>query len=71
MNSKVERSHRTDDIEFYQLLNYVDDVNLNKKLIEWENYYNFDRPHGSLKGKALNEIIHEKLVNKFYASSED
>ena len=26
LNGKVERSHRTDKEEFYQLLNYVDDV---------------------------------------------
>jgi len=44
LNGKVERSHRTDDMEFYQLLQYTDDVDLNEKLSEWENYYNFYRP---------------------------
>ncbi len=43
LNGKVERSHRTDKDEFYQLLSYTDDVDLNKKLNEWENFYNFNR----------------------------
>ena len=32
LNGKVERSHRTDKDEFYQLLTYRGDVNLEKKL---------------------------------------
>ena len=44
LNGKVERSHRTDQQEFYQLLTYKDDVDLNKKLDVWEQFYNFDRP---------------------------
>ena len=32
LNGKVERSHRTDQMEFYQLLTYTDDVDLNTKL---------------------------------------
>jgi hypothetical protein len=43
-NGKVERSHRVDDQEFYQLLDkdgISDDVHLfNTKLREWEDYYN-------------------------------
>jgi transposase InsO family protein len=35
LNGKVERSHRTDQEEFYQLLTYSDDVDLNKKLEAW------------------------------------
>ena len=52
LNGKVERSHRTDQEEFYQLLTYTDDVDLNKKLIKWEQFYNFDRPHGAFEGKT-------------------
>jgi len=47
LNGKVERSHRSDQEEFYQLLSYKDDVDLNKKLDEWEQIYNFARPHGA------------------------
>jgi transposase InsO family protein len=56
LNGKVERSHRVDDQEFYQLLDkdgISDDVHLfNDKLLEWENYYNHNRPHGALGGQT-------------------
>lgn len=61
LNGKVERSHSTDEQEFYQLISYNDDVDLNEKLAEWERYYNLHRPHGSLGGKTPFEILHEKL----------
>jgi hypothetical protein len=48
-------------MEFYQLLEYTDDVDLNKKLSDWENYYNFSRPHYSLKGKSPYEILKQKM----------
>ena len=41
LNGKVERSHLTDKQEFYQLMNYKDDVDLRAKLKEWEDFYNF------------------------------
>ena len=44
LNGKVERSHRTDDQEFYQLLSYADDVDLRARLAEWEQFYNRSRP---------------------------
>jgi transposase InsO family protein len=62
LNGKVERSHLTDKREFYQLLNYTDDVDLNKKLLDWEQFYNFDRPHGGLKGKTPYEVLKSKLI---------
>jgi len=61
LNGKVERSHRTDDIEFYQLLSYTGDVDLKKKLARWEKFYNFTRPHAGVKGKTPYEILREKL----------
>lgn len=60
-NGKVERSHLTDKMEFYQLLEYRDDVDLNKKLGDWEQFYNFNRPHGAFKGKTPYEILSSKL----------
>ena len=45
-----------DDHEFYQLLDkdgITDDIHLfNEKLREWEDYYNYHRPHGALGGQT-------------------
>ena len=60
-NGKVERSHLTDKMEFYQLLEYKDDVDLHKKMSDWEQFYNFNRPHGAFKGKTPYEILVSKL----------
>ena len=57
LNGKVERSHRSDQEEFYQLLTYTDDVDLNQKLAEWENFYNYNRPHGAFDGKTPYEAM--------------
>jgi transposase InsO family protein len=62
LNGKVERSHGTDEQEFYQLLTYTGDVDLNEKLLEWENFYNFHRPHSSLAGKTPYEVLREKMA---------
>ena len=61
LNGKVERSHRTDREEFYQLLTYTDDVDLNKKLEEWEHFYNFSRPHGAFDGRTPYEALRELI----------
>ena len=47
LNGKVERSHRTDNQEFYQSIKDKSDVDLSKKIAEWEYFYNFNRPHKS------------------------
>jgi transposase InsO family protein len=69
LNGKVERSHRVDDQEFYQLLDkegITDDIHLfNEKLREWEDYYNYHRPHGALDGQTP----YERLVAKTRAGS--
>ena len=60
----MERSHRVDDQEFYQLVDMngiADDIQLfNEKLREWEDYYNYHRPHGALAGQTP----YERLVAK-------
>ena len=61
LNGKVERSHRTDEEEFYQLLTNKDDVDLEEKLAHWERFYNLSRPHGAFNGKAPYEALREKL----------
>jgi transposase InsO family protein len=64
LNGKVERSHRVDDQEFYQLLDkdgISDDIRLyNRKLREWEDYYNYHRPHSSLDGQTPYERLMAK-----------
>lgn len=60
LNGKVERSHRIDAEEFYRLLDgvLIDDANvLHDKLREWEDYYNYDRPHGGLGGRTPYEKL--------------
>lgn len=61
LNGKVERSHRSDQQEFYQLLSYKGDVDLEAKLDEWERFYNFARPHGAHKGQTPYEALRDKL----------
>ena len=58
-----------DDQEFYQLLDkngVTDDIHLfNEKLREWEDYYNYHRPHGALNGQTP----YERLVAKMRAET--
>ena len=61
LNGKVERSHRSDQEEFYQLLTYKDNVDLEAKLGEWERFYNLARPHGAFNGKTPYEALKERL----------
>jgi transposase InsO family protein len=61
LNGKVEKSQRSDGQEFYQLLDYKDDVDLEAKLDEWERFCNFHRPHGAFNGKTHYEALREKL----------
>jgi hypothetical protein len=54
-NGKVERSHRLDAEGFHRLLDgvVIDDAQvLNDELGEWEDFYNYHRPHGSLDGQT-------------------
>lgn len=61
LNGKVERSHATDKIEFYQIVEYKDDIDINQKIQEWEIFYNCHRPHSALKGKTPFEVLKLKL----------
>jgi transposase InsO family protein len=63
LNGKVERSHRIDTEEFYRLLDgvVIDDAQVfNDKLQEWENFYNYHRPHGSLGGQTPYERLKQR-----------
>ena len=63
LNGKVERSHRIDAEEFYRgLLGVVIDSSglFNEKLQEWQDFYNYARPHRSLGGQTLYERLRQK-----------
>lgn len=63
LNGKVERSHRIDAEEFYRLLDgvVIDDAGVfNERLREWEDFYNFNRPHGALGGQTPYERLRQK-----------
>jgi transposase InsO family protein len=65
LNGKVERSHRIDAEEFYRMLDgvVIDDTGLfNEKLQEWEDFYNFHRPHGGLNGQTPYERLRQKAT---------
>ena len=51
LNGKVERSQKTDKLEFYATQDLAD-PELPDRLSEWQFYYNWRRPHGALKGKT-------------------
>jgi transposase InsO family protein len=60
---QVERSHRIDQEEFCRMLGVVviDDTDLlNERLKEWEDFYNFNRPHGALGRQTPYERLREK-----------
>jgi Integrase core domain len=63
LNGNVERSHRIDAEEFYRLLEgvVIDDAQVfNDKLQEWEDFYNYHRPHGGLNGQTPYERLKQR-----------
>jgi len=59
LNGKVERSQKTDLEEFYAITDLSDFETLRKELAQWQFFYNWQRPHGSLKGKPPSAIVAE------------
>lgn len=70
LDGKMEHSHATDDVKFYQLLTYTGDVDLINKLSQREEYYDFHRPHGVLRGQTPYEVLREKLKSGISLSPE-
>lgn len=66
LNGKVERSQMTDLDEFYapENLKFSD---LEERLQQWQHYYNWHRPHGSLNGKNPKERYFEVSVKTPYS----
>lgn len=56
LNGNVEHSQKTDREEFWAVSDpRTSDVEL--RLAEWQHYYNWDRPHGSLNGHTPIEAV--------------
>lgn len=79
LNGKVERSQRTDRVEFYATVQH-NDPELKDKLKEWQNFYNQIRPHTSLGGKPpmarylerqKNIPVQQEIVENYQKSVED
>lgn len=62
-NGKVERSHRTDEQEFYGINRFVSIHHLKRLLRQWEKEYNTERQHMALGGKTPSQSLDEKLKN--------
>ncbi len=67
---KVKRSHCSNQEVFYQLPTNKDDGDLNKKLEEWDRFYNFDPPLGVFN-RNLRIIFLEIYCNNPSFVSED
>jgi hypothetical protein len=65
LNGKVQRSHRIDNEEFYQLLDgvVIDTTNLFRdRLQEREDFYSFDCPHAGSSGQTPYERLRQKIA---------
>lgn len=63
LHGKVERSQRTDKEEFYSTANLDFHELQTVTLPEWQHYYNWQRAHGSFKGKTPMEVVCDHLDN--------
>lgn len=62
LNGKVERSHRTDEEEFYRRLGRVQDLEeLRRKGKRWMEFYNYKRRHSGIGKKTPGEFLQERL----------
>jgi transposase InsO family protein len=62
-NGKVERSHRTDEDEFYRRVTFKTRPELVRKLRAWEHEYNHRRLHLALGGKTPAERLAELRIS--------
>lgn len=61
-NGKVERSHRTDEDEFYRRGIFRTPEDLAQQLRQWEHEYNHRRPHLALRGRTPAERLCELRI---------
>lgn len=66
-NSYVERSHRSDEIEFYSNGNKGCDIKvMRERLLEWEDTWNRVRPH-----EALDFLTPSQYLEKYFKDEKD
>jgi transposase InsO family protein len=80
LNGKVERSQKTDLEEFWSTIDLNDKtLKLPELLQEWQDYYNHERPHSSLKDKTpwekwqgllMDTPLHEEVEAMYNISKE-
>ncbi|HYB19689.1 MAG TPA: IS481 family transposase [Thermodesulfobacteriota bacterium] len=58
LNGKIERSHQTDEEEFYRLRRYSTHQQLKKAFARWLYHYNHHRLHMGLNGKTPLQALH-------------
>lgn len=62
LQGKVERSHRTDDEEFYRTIKgRLDLMTLREKGNRWMKFYNFKRRHSSIGKKTPGDFKNDRL----------
>lgn len=61
LNGKVERSHQTDEEEFYRTSKASSLRQLRNRHQQWMLFYNYQRPHSSLKYKTPAERLAERI----------
>lgn len=62
INGKVERSHRTDDEEFYRLGRHRNPADLKAYFTAWIKRYNNERPHSGMGMSTPAQKLKEKLA---------
>jgi len=61
INGKVERSHRTDEEEFYRVKRFKDSQLLRNNFLSWIHRYNHQRPHGGINMQTPAHKLYKKL----------
>lgn len=65
LNGKVKRAQRTDLEEFYANID-LQDPHLRDRLAEWQQYYNWERTHGSIGMAPIDRFLELKDRTPFW-----
>jgi len=62
LNGKVERSQKPDKTEFYTTVD-IESSDLEQQLADWQQYYNWERPHSAHNSRSP--------IEKYFELSEE